>query len=116
MANQVIHSLISTLNSALNPQDYTTNGLIATKCTFDRGGYCKIGKIVIVNIRITINEIGPSISGFPRPIYLSGFSGYDGTNERAAFGYLNTNGLLSIPSAYGNTGAVSVSFVYITSD
>jgi hypothetical protein len=89
--------------------------LIAGGCTFDRGGYCKVGKIVIVNIRITINA-NAYVSGFPRPINIVGFAGYDGSNEKAAFAYMDTTGALRIPSAYGNNGAVNFSFVYITSD
>lgn len=102
--------------SDLNPQGYTTSGLNANGCTFDRGGYCKIGKIVIVNIRIILSSTGATVTGFPSPINIIGFAGYDGTNEKTAFGYINTNGILTIPTAYGNNGSVMFSFVYISAN
>lgn len=111
-----IQDEITSLNSNWNPSGYTTNTLDAAGCTFDRGGYCKIGKICIVNVRMTINANGASLSGFPHPLTIIGFAGYDGANEKPAFGYMNTNGVIFIPSAYGNSGAIHFSFVYITSD
>lgn len=111
-----LQSQVDSLNSNWNPQGYTTSGLTANGCTFDRGGYCKIGKICIVNVRMNLNASGASLAGFPHPLNIIGFAGYDGANEKPAFGYMNANGAIYIPAAYGSTGAIHLSFVYITSD
>ena len=90
------------------------------RCTFNGGGYVRFGDIVIVNIRVTINDYAPTITGFPHPIdvgaNLVGFTGYDGLNERACFAYMSPNGILNIPAAYGNSGIILISATYITND
>ena len=101
-------------DSQLTPTDYTTTGLSGNNCTFDRGGYCRIGNLVIVNIRVNISGSGANVTGFAAPKNIIGFGGYDGNADKAAFGYMNTSGSLVIPTAYGNSGAVMFSFSYIT--
>lgn len=45
---------------------YTTSGLTPTNCTIVGGGYCKIGNLVIVNMRIKFTATsGITITGFP---------------------------------------------------
>jgi len=45
---------------------YTTSGLTPTNCTILGGGYCKIGNLVIVNMRIKFTSTsGVTITGFP---------------------------------------------------
>lgn len=49
-----------------NGLSYTTSGLTPTNCTIVSGGYCKIGNLVIVNVRLTATaESGVQIAGFP---------------------------------------------------
>ena len=90
------------------PSAYTTSGLSGRACTFDRGGYCQFGKIVIVNIRLCVTEtiIGVAVIGFPAPMGGTiGTVGYGGDNETLVAGYL-TNideiGRLVIPSHWTN--------------
>lgn len=49
-----------------NSFSYTTSGLTPTNCTINAGGYCKIGNLVIVNMRITaLADSNVQITGFP---------------------------------------------------
>ena len=54
--------------SSLYPSSYITTGLTYTNCSLQAGGYCKIGNVVIINVRIntSADNVGsPQISGFP---------------------------------------------------
>ena len=51
--------------STVMNNSYTTSGLSYTNCSYIDGGYSKVGDIVIVNIRIKVTAVSPSISGFP---------------------------------------------------
>lgn len=110
----------TSVSDILNPPAVYSVPTDTGNCTIDAGGYIKIGSIVIVNIRFTLTGNWPIIRGFPRPIQNGintiGICGYDGQNEKTAFGYINTNGELRIPQAYGDTGVILVTAVYITAD
>jgi len=110
----------TSVSDILNPPAVYSVPTDTGNCTIDAGGYIKIGSIVIVNIRFTLTGNWPIIRGFPRPIQNGintiGIFGYDGQNEKTAFGYINTNGELRIPQAYGDTGVILVTAVYITAD
>ena len=58
----------------LFPTAYKTDGLTYTNLTYDSGGYCKLGKLVIVNIRAkaTASNTETKITGLP---------GYTGANK-----------------------------------
>lgn len=99
---------------------YTNNGLVTTGCTIVGGGYAKLGNIVIVNIRIQVTSVGAVVQGFPKPVLAASVpmvasAGYDTVNERAAYFYVNSNGVLVFPAALG-TGTFLLSLVYLTSD
>ena len=53
----------------LNSNTFKTDGLNLTNCSLLRGGYCKIGKLVIIEMRITIknsvDQWGKVLSGLP---------------------------------------------------
>lgn len=100
------------INSNIVNNTYVNSGLSATGCTIGDGGYVTIGKTIIVNIKFTITASYATISGFPAPQKAFGMAGYDGAQEKAWFGYMNTSGQLITPGAYGSTGTVYVSFVY----
>lgn len=108
---------LNSIWQSFNNLQYTTN-LTTTNCTLENGGYCKIGRLVIVNIRINKTGEGCTVRGFPIPL-LQGSSyvsavGYDGTNEKVAFGYISNNdGIFHIPTAYSSNGIINVSTIYI---
>jgi len=103
------------------PSDYVSDGVYGTSLTLLEGGYVRIGKLVLVNARCQLNkESGNSgtLYGFPPPILKSAnyvaITGYDGTNEKAVFAYLNSNGSITVPAAYPhNTGILLLHAMYI---
>ena len=97
---------------------YTTDGLVPNNCTIAGGGYAKFGSIVIINIRIQATSAGALVQGFPKPILTTSVpyvaaAGYDTVNERAAYFYVNSNGVLVFPAALG-TGTFELSIVYLS--
>lgn len=72
-ANQgkVLDEKISTVNESLNNIGYTTNGLVLNKIQCVAGGYCKIGKLVVLNMRVkaleNIAAYTTIIEGLPKP-------------------------------------------------
>lgn len=98
---------------------YTTNGLVTNNCTIVGGGYVICGNIVIVNFRANTTAAGAVISGFPTTAFtesgnILGGSAYDTANERSVDFYVNHDGVLTFPAAFG-TGTFLVSFVYLRS-
>lgn len=101
--------------------DYTSAGLTPIRCTIQDGGYAKFGNLVFINIRFTATGTQPQITGFPIPLQKStnyiGFCGYDGSNEKPIFGYIETaSGKLMIPAAYGSSGTGIVSVFYLAGE
>lgn len=95
----------------------TSSGLTTERCSIVSGGYATFGNIVFVNMRVSLSSTAASITGLPKPIQQSyntiGFACYDGQNEKASFGYIDNNGVLRIPGAYGSTGILLISMSYL---
>ena len=45
---------ISELNSNLNPTSFSSYSVYQSRCSIAAGGYVKIGKLVVVNVKITV--------------------------------------------------------------
>ena len=71
-------SLFCSVNSYLTNQTIISSGLSLPWGTINRGGYTMIGNLVVINIRVTSNQILTAgttytITGFPLPL-LTDFS------------------------------------------
>ena len=106
------NTLIAAID-ALNSKTYSTSGLTYAGCSHIRGGYCVQGNLVIVNITVNTTSAGATVSGFPEPQFTIGFGGYDGSNEKPIFAYMNTSGILVIPGAITQLGSLNISVTYI---
>lgn len=62
---EVLKNDIEELNSNLMSNTYTTSGLVTSNCTINAGGYHKLGKLTVVNVRFTVTSNVGSITGFP---------------------------------------------------
>ena len=98
---------------SLNSKTYSTSGLTYAGCSHTRGGYCVQGNLVIVNISVNTTSAGATVSGFPAPQFTIGFGGYDGSNEKPIFAYMNTSGTLAIPGAITQLGSFNISLTYV---
>jgi len=100
------------LNSKITNKTYINSGLTTERATIISGGYVEIGNLVIVNIRFEITGNQPRILGFPSPQFTIGMAGYDTAQEKAWYGYMGNNGILTTPAYYGSTGTIMASFCY----
>ena len=107
------------INDSITNNDYSSSGLTPSNCTIVLGGYHKIGKFVVINMRINKSAAsGVSISGFPRPAIADSYAavsvfGYDSSNEKAAFAYISQYGSLNFPSSYSDTGNIILNCTYM---
>lgn len=101
--------------------DYITTGLTTENCTIVAGGFCKIGKLVIVNIRATKIDAGLlKISGFPaytnrsasNMVPAAAFNMTDETLSDISYCAINAAGVLTIKSSSTNKD-MAVSVVYL---
>lgn len=54
-------------NNQVSPSNYSSSGLSYSNFSYEGGGYCRIGKLVVINIRGTVGTSGDvSISNFPK--------------------------------------------------
>ena len=103
----------SSLNQLFDAK-VTRDGLTFNNCTYFLGGYTKIGKLVIVNIRVTAtNTSRITISGFPLPAS-SGSNNFVSTNVNPS----NCAGAITFQGVLNNDGhsanqSVLMSAVYI---
>ena len=104
------------LNNSLTNNTYSTTGLTTNaSCTINVGGYVKVGKIVIVNIRLTTTasiSAGQGIVwGFPTPVYFNA-NYIELFNNDVIHLYMDTSGKIltgaSLPS-----GTHIISGVYV---
>lgn len=86
------------LNDKLEPA-VSTSGLTFGKCTLGAGGYAKIGKLVVVQISVTISEAVAAYTTF-----MSGFPAYGGASD--AYVGLNNSKDSKIFYIVGSSGAV----------
>lgn len=86
---------------------YITTGLTTENCTIKEGGYCKIGNLVIVNMRLTKSESGamrvaglPTYgdSNTPNIVPASAYNMTDETHSDITYSAINSLGVLSILS------------------
>lgn len=81
---------ISQLNSSLTNNIFTTNGLTFSNCTFVRGGFCRIGNIILVEMRVRFTSEIPQWSAFVNGLP-SATTGYEvPMNARTANGDMVT--------------------------
>lgn len=101
----------------LNPSAYISEGLTYDNCTYIKGGYVKIGKLVIVNIRIAVDDTGASVSGFPTYFNKSNINivscSVMGTGSSIAYkGYISQDGKLTIENVLANSNyVISASYI-----
>lgn len=100
---------VADINSALNPASFIFSGLTYLHATYVEGGYFRIGKLIIVNIRITAdleNDGEINIANLPLPM-ASGYAVVSAivttTTGNMVGGYINAAGALVIPE--GKVGA-----------
>lgn len=111
-----VSNSLTQLDSNLNNNTYTTSGLNKhASCTINVGGYVKVGKLVIVNIRVTTTASIPSgngiVWGFPTPVnfnanYIELF------NNDVMHIYMDTDGKI-LPGASLPAGTHIISGVYV---
>lgn len=117
-----VQAAIDEVNAKTAPSgDYITTGLTVENCTIVAGGYCKIGKLVIVNIRATKTDTGLlKISGFPAYTNRSAtnivpaavFNMTDETLSDISYCAINAAGVLTVKSSSTNKDmAISVSYL-----
>lgn len=110
---------VSQLDDEINELAYSRSGLTTNAAgTIVAGGYFQIGKLVVVNLRITLNATGAVVYGLPKPAITDAYNAiggvaYNSDREVVGFYYLGTgNGNLSISGSSGSSGALLISFVY----
>lgn len=111
---------LTDINSALNNPSYSRSGLSTNAaCTIIAGGYVQIGKLVVVNLRLQLNDIGGVVSGLPKPaitdIYNTiGGVAYNAANETVGYFYVRpSDGGLAIAGSSGSSGALLISYTYV---
>ena len=97
---------IKVLTDALTPSAYNNSGLTVTNGTLTAGGFCKVGNIVFLNIRVkaTASDTMIYINGLPAysniananivPCTCKNFS-----DVKDAYAFIETSGRLAINSA-----------------
>ena len=110
----------ATVYDVLNPTAYSTTGLSYTNCSYAAGGYCKIGSLVIVNMRIVVTGAIANgvdfMTGFPKPIDENTNMVQVSNNANNGF-TLKKDGSLSNGSTGLSSGnAVLFSVAYLTRD
>ena len=76
------------------------SGLTLADCTITTGGFVKLGKLIVVNIRITSSRtqsFGRLITGFPTPVvgYVA-VTGFNNTKKSSVNGIIDGSGNLWI--------------------
>ncbi len=60
-----------------NPTEFTTEGLTFTNCTYQDGGYCVQGNLVLVYIRVRADvNTNFNVTGFPKAKSVTGIGGW----------------------------------------
>ena len=113
MVNELNNNLTS-LSDQIESNTYSTNGLTTNNCSIDAGGYHKLGKLVVVNIRLATTSGSFSVSGFPT--YSSQISKNivactinnigDAAIDYELFAYISRTGALSCFGASNKTYAI----------
>lgn len=101
------------------PSQYSIQGLSFSGCTYVCGGFIKIGKLIIVNLRInptTTASNAAFVSGFPAPldstaVYVCGTSR---NFNVVASCYISSSGALTIDGTTTANQAVAISVVYFS--
>lgn len=78
-------------------KSYGTSGLVLSDCTLNTGGYVRVGRLIIVNIRLTstrTQSFGRIITGFPTPSSWIALTGFNNTKKSSSNGIIDTSGNL----------------------
>ena len=85
------------------PTKYTSTGLTITNGTISEGGYCKIGNVVLVNIRLQATETGSVVDIVGLPTYTGAnkvvCSGANFSDDISAYAYITNGGHLFIKAS-----------------
>ena len=107
--------------SKISPTSFSTVSAIGSYISNIEGGYARIGNLVVINIRCTVNTAIPStwttlISGFPYPVvkYKAGSSGLALTNNQKADMALTGAGQIASSTAIAAGTTLLIDGVYIT--
>ena len=107
--------------SKISPTSFSTVSAIGSYISNIEGGYARIGNLVVINIRCTVNTAIPStwttlISGFPYPVvkYETGSSGLALTNNQKADMALTGAGQIASSTAIAAGTTLLIDGVYIT--
>ena len=107
--------------SAISPTSFNTVSAIGNYITGIEGGYAKIGNLVVVNIRCTVNTAIPAswtniMQGLPYPVvkYGTGSSGVSLANNQRADIALTGVGQIASSTAIASGTTLIISSVYIT--
>jgi hypothetical protein len=116
--NSSLKSAISSLKGTLTNNTYITTGLTPhNDVTIVAGGYVRVGKVIFINIRLTvtatISAYSVLVNGFPRPVNFSNTNYVAGvTNKKDIATYVNYEGKLQNSDTIG-AGDILISAVYI---
>lgn len=113
---------IDEVGSIFDNLSYSTQELTASdKCNIEAGGYCKIGKLVIVNIRVRLtdqisaNSAETLVSGFPLQSTSFNIVAVATSFYTDASAYLNGSALIwQRASGIGANNVITFSTIYIT--
>lgn len=101
-----VGALPSTTTAAdlLSNLTYSTDGILHSNATITDGGYCKIGQLVIVNMRIALTaSIAPGnnvVGGFPKPLStLPSNNGFTSIQTNVGPLTLTAGGSLIVPAS-----------------
>ena len=91
----------NTLSDQIAPSGYSTTGLTATNATISAGGFAKIGKLVVVNIRLNVTT---QISA--GTVFLTGLPKYTNITTNTVISLQNNRNL---DISMTDTGAIAIS-------
>ena len=108
----------TSVHDILNPTAYSTTGLTYSGVSLEQGGYIKIGKMVIVNIRVKATTSLTSgtavVENLPTPL-LSGNNTITASNNISASIIISTSGQMIVQKALTTNEVVMANAVYICS-
>lgn len=107
--------------TSLNGLSYSTDGLTFSSGTILDGGYCKIGNLVIVNMRINVTTTIPAgntfMTGFPRALSTlgdtTGFVAFASSNPNISVSMRVNGTLINGGSGTSMSGAYMLSGTYL---
>ena len=125
-ALEEIPEVLGATDRELRPEGLVTTGIRLTSSVsgITHGGYAKIGKLVILNIRVALTSTGKAagsrtyLSGLPMPLTQDGFTVIVNTNQHGLVMYMNADGQIMKNSSAAaiSTDNIILNAAYLTID